>query len=277
MNMDIDFTASDGENIRTSLFGANNVANGTLILMVHGFKGFKDWGFWPFIGEYFADRGFAAVSFNFSHNGVGPSLTDFDELDKFTKNTFTREVRELQELIQAAKDGFFAGAKPSRIVLMGHSRGGGISLATARDNDSVAAVAVWASVASFDRYSDDHKARWRRKGYFEVLNTRTKQMMRLNATLLEDLDSHRDDLLNLELAVSKLVKPLMIAHGEQDVAVSVKEGERLYEAADKSISEYHRIEKTGHTFGAVHPFEGSTSALDKVLKLTGDFFEKNSG
>jgi len=37
---------------------------------VHGFKGFKDWGFVPYIGETFASKGFAFLTFNFSHNGI---------------------------------------------------------------------------------------------------------------------------------------------------------------------------------------------------------------
>lgn len=272
---DIIFQASDGEIIRTSVFGKENIGSGPVVVMAHGFKGFKDWGFWPYIGEYFAERGFVAVTFNFSHNGVGESLTEFDQLDKFADNTFSREVRELRELVAAVNDGFFGDIGGHDIGVLGHSRGGGIALAASAKDDLIIAVATWSAVADFNRYSDEHKKRWREKGYFEVLNTRTNQMMRLNSVLLEDLEEHGDDLLNLERAARGLGKPLLIVHGAQDVAVPIQEGKQLREWADDENTEFFRVENTGHTFGAVHPFEGTTDALESVLEKTTDFFGKN--
>ncbi len=272
---DIVFQASDGEIIRTSVFGKDNVGNGPVVIMAHGFKGFKDWGFWPYIGEYLADRGFVAVTFNFSHNGVGESLTEFDQLEKFADNTFSREVRELSELVAAANDGFFGDIGDHDIGVLGHSRGGGIALATGTKEDLINSVATWSAVADFNRYSDKHKKRWREKGYFEVLNTRTNQMMRLNSVLLEDLEEHKDDLLNLEKAARELGKPLLIVHGAQDVAVPIREGKQLRDWADDDKTEFFRVENTGHTFGAVHPFEGTTDALESVLKKTTEFFDEH--
>jgi hypothetical protein len=42
-----------------------------LIIFCHGFKGFKDWGCWQLVADYFVDNGFAFLKFNFSHNGMG--------------------------------------------------------------------------------------------------------------------------------------------------------------------------------------------------------------
>jgi pimeloyl-ACP methyl ester carboxylesterase len=275
MKKEIIFKASDGKKIRATLFGQENIGDAPCIIFVHGFKGFKDWGFWPYMGEYFASKGFVAISFNFSHNGVGESLTEFDELDKFAENTFSREVRELSEIVDACKDGFFGGMKTWRIGLLGHSRGGGIALATATRNPDVAAVALWASTATFDRYTDHQREEWRSIGYYEIINQRTKQVMRMNVTLLDDLDRHKDDLLNLEKAVRTLNRPLFIAHGEQDLSVPSAEGKRLFECSDRSLSEFHLIPKTGHTFGIVHPFAGSCETFDLLLDKTGAFFAVN--
>ena len=35
-----------------------------LVVIVHGFKGFKDWGFFPWLGEHLCAAGFAIVRFN---------------------------------------------------------------------------------------------------------------------------------------------------------------------------------------------------------------------
>lgn len=275
MKQDIAYQATDGEIIRATLFGQENLGAGPCIVFVHGFKGFKDWGFWPHMGEFFARRGYVALSFNFSHNGVGESLTEFDELDRFSENTLSREVRELSEIIDACRGGVFGDIAGMRIGLLGHSRGGGIALAASRAKHEIAATALWSSVSTFDRYTDHQREEWKRVGYLEAVNQRTKQVMRLNATLLDDLDSHKDNLLNLENAVHDLNRPLMIAHGEQDLSVKPSEAEQLFEWADKNLTELHLIPKTGHTFGIVHPFAGTTSEFDLLLDLTDSFFARS--
>jgi len=40
------------------------------VVVVHGFKGFKDWGMFPRLAERLAQAGFSAVSFNMSGSGV---------------------------------------------------------------------------------------------------------------------------------------------------------------------------------------------------------------
>ena len=40
-----------------------------VIIFVHGFKGFKDWGHFNLLMDYFVQQGFVFVKFNFSHNG----------------------------------------------------------------------------------------------------------------------------------------------------------------------------------------------------------------
>ena len=275
MKKEIIFNASDGETIRATLFGQENLGTAPSIIFVHGFKGFKDWGYWPYMGEYFASKGFVAISVRLSHNGVGESLTEFDELDKFAENTFSREVRELSEIVDACKNGFFGDMKHQKIGLLGHSRGGGIALATATHNPDVAAVAAWASTATFDRYTDHQRQEWRSVGFYEIINHRTKQVMRLNVTLLDDLERHKDGSLNLEKAVRTLNRPLFIAHGEQDLSVPPAEGERLLEWSNGSLSEFHLIPKTGHTFGIVHPFAGSCETFDLLLDKTRAFFAAN--
>lgn len=274
MSKEFIFVTSRNNKIRISAFGLENIGTSPCLIFVHGFKGFKDWGFGPYLGKYFADNGFFAITFNFSHNGVGESLTEFDELDKFAENTFSLEISELSEMIDAYKNGFFGITSNTKIGLIGHSRGGAIALLTAVSKSGVGAVAVWSSVSNLDRYSERQKDNWRKKGVFEVMNMRTKQTMRLNKTLLEDIERNGETTLNIQQAVSKLNKPLLVIHGEQDLAVSVKEGAQLYDWSDKSLSQFTTIRAAGHTFDIKHPFEGSNKKFDAVVNLTNEFFYK---
>lgn len=268
--------ALDGEKLQvTSFFNEHIKANKTLVF-VHGFKGFKDWGFGPYIGEYFYKAGFFVVMFNFSHNGIGENPFEFTELEKFAKNTFSREVRELDEIISAIRNGFFEEiSKDSKIGICGHSRGGAISLLSSVRRNDVDAVTVWASIAHLDRYSKRQKEEWRKKGTFDVMNMRTKQVMRLNVSLLNDIEVNSNGILNLENAVRNLNKPLLIAQGDQDLAVELEEAEELYSWSDKSKTEFFKMFGTGHTFDVVHPFAGTTPKFDKLLDKTLNFFNNH--
>ena len=99
--------------------------------------------------------------------------------------------------------------------------------------------------------------------------------MKLNVSLLEDIEQNINDRLNIEKAVRELNKPLLIAHGEQDLAVSFDEGKKLFEWADKRLTEFYPIENTGHTFDIQHPFKGSNNKFDALLNKTTEFFKRN--
>ena len=47
-----------------------NMFNGEIVIFIHGFMGFKDWGAWHLMAKVFAKAGFFFVKFNFSHNGL---------------------------------------------------------------------------------------------------------------------------------------------------------------------------------------------------------------
>jgi dienelactone hydrolase len=275
MKKDFVLITRKNEKIRITAYGFENINSAPCLILVHGFKGFKDWGFWPYIGNYFADNGYFVITFNFSHNGIGEKLTEFTELEKFASNTFSLECEELNEIIDAYLNDFFEGKSSSKIGIVGHSRGGGEVLLVSSRRKEIVAVTLWSSVADFERYTERQKAEWRKNGSFEVLNTRTNQIMKLNVSLLEDLEQNKDELLNLEKAAKNLKKPLMILHGEQDLAVPIKEAEQIYSWSDKEKTEFFKISGAGHTFNITHPFEGSNNKFDFVLEKTLKFFNKN--
>ncbi|MEE9442509.1 MAG: dienelactone hydrolase family protein [candidate division Zixibacteria bacterium] len=271
MKKDYKLRMTDGEYLTVTTYGKPDSKKPCLIY-IHGFKGFKDWGFVPYIGEFLSRRGFLAVTFNFSHNGIGENMTEFTELDKFANNTYSREIRELNELVAACKSGEFGPC--DKVGILGHSRGGGTSLLTAAQNKDIGAVATWSAVSSFNRYSENLKEKWRQQGFFEVVNQRTGQVMQLNTVLLDDIEENGAEGLNIEKAVKNLNKPLLVIHGEEDEAVPEKEADIIHNWADPKLSEILKIPGAGHTFGAAHPFKGSNEKLDQALAASADFFGK---
>lgn len=269
------FKLSDGEELDIDLYGADLPVDSPLIVYVHGFKGFKDWGFVHPLAEYLSERGFVVLTFNFSHNGVGRGSVDFNELDKFSRNTFSREVEELSQLIDVLSTGSSGTRKSDRIGLLGHSRGGAITLLAAARKPQVKAVATWSSVSHLDRYSPQQIESWRQCGHFEVINQRTKQVLRLGIGLLEDVEQNIRGSLNIEKAVRSLQRPLFVVHGEQDESVPASEAGEIVEWSDRSSSELLLVRDQGHTFGVVHPYAGSNPSFDVVLERTEAFFRKH--
>ena len=265
----------DGDPIRGDVFIGAAAKPESAIVICHGFKGFKDWGSFPYVAGQLAERtGYPAITFNFSGNGVGADLVNFTELDKFERNTFSKEIDDLEVILDAAEAGDLPGVgRRYSFGLMGHSRGGIAVIVTAAEDPRIDSIVTWNAVSKLDRWSDEHKEEWRRKGRVTVLNARTGQEMPLGLVLLEDYENNADrfDLLQ---AASDLQQPHLIIHGADDESVRVSEGERLYAASEKDTTRFERIEGAGHTFGAVHPFVGTTEHLTRVIELTADWFTK---
>src|SRR4051812_14796999 len=91
--------SGEGEKLRADLRYEVDGKKKPVIIFLHGFKGFKNWGPYPAVCEKIASSGFVSIAFNFSHNGVGDDLMNFTELDRFAENTFSRELDELSGVI----------------------------------------------------------------------------------------------------------------------------------------------------------------------------------
>ncbi len=248
-----------------------------LILFAHGFKGFKDWGCFPYLLDRLADSGFFCASFNFSYNGTGEAPEDqseFTRLDLFAKNTFTRELDDLGDVIDFLEEN--SGNYEydfEKLYLLGHSRGGGISILKAGEDSRVKKLAVLASVSSFDRYSDVLKTKWKEAGFFEVLNSRTNQVMRMDYTLIDDLEKNFKRL-DIRESVSRINVPVLLIHGTQDLSVDYSNAEDLFSRSNKNNTTLKLLDNTGHTFGAVHPFAGTTKALEEVIDDLTEFYQQ---
>src|SRR3954453_2419477 len=74
------------------------------VAVVHGFKGFKDWGMFPHLAERLARAGFTAVTFNLSGSGVDDA-GEFSLPDRFAHDTFTAGLTDLGRVLDALSEG----------------------------------------------------------------------------------------------------------------------------------------------------------------------------
>lgn len=251
-----------------------------VILFLHGFKGFKDWGPFPDACEEIARAGFGVVAFNFSLNGVGgEDMTDFDRLDEFARETLTQDLDDVGRVITALNDGEIstgkAGLSSDRIGILGHSRGGQTAVAAAAEYPEIAVLVTWSAVANYlDRWSSEMKNDWEQKGYTEIQNARTGQTMRINKEVYEDAHRNADRVIALN-RVGELHIPALFIHAQDDEGVSPRNAEILYRNCASSDKELKLIPGTGHTFDGGHPFEEDEfpPKFQKVLDFTQKWFE----
>jgi pimeloyl-ACP methyl ester carboxylesterase len=240
------------------------------VVICHGFKGFQEWGFFPYLAALLADRGFVVIRFNLSGTGMLPGDDLVTDPDAFQANTHGRELADLLTILEATGRTLAPGrVDRGRLGLFGHSRGGGNAILAA-SREPVRTLVTWASLAGFDRYTPEQKAAWRRDGRLPVVNARTGQQLALGLGLLEELETRED--LDVLAAARTVRVPWLIVHGEEDESVPASDADRL---AAASSGELLRIPSANHTFGARHPFVGPTPQLIQALNATQRWFRRH--
>jgi len=241
------------------------------VLILHGFKGFMDWGFFPEVSRRLAEAGFVAVSYNTSGSGIGADLQSFTEEEAFARNTFSRQLEDLERVRTFLAEGPSGPGADGPWGLLGHSMGGGVALLEAARADDCDAVVTWSSISTVQRYDEATVALWKRVGHIAVPNARTGQVLRLDRSWVDDVEANREAL-DVLAACRRLAAPVLVVHGTADESVPFAEAERLGEALPPDRSALLPLEGAGHTFGAVHPFAGATRSLERAIEATLDHF-----
>lgn len=247
-----------------------------LVIFTHGFQGFKDWGAYNLMAAHFTLSGFIFVKYNSSFNGTTvANQQEFVDTEAFGNNNFSKELDDLgvvTDWVCSAAFPLAERADTSKINLIGHSRGGGISLLKAFEDERVNKVASWAGVNEFGKFwKGDEMKRLHDDGVIYVTNGRTRQRLPVYSQLYEDYLANKQRLY-IPDAVRNLQKPLLIVHGSADETVPFQSALELKEwKADANLL---KVEGANHVFGASHPWEQKNlpAALKKVVEATAAFF-----
>ncbi len=98
----------------------------------------------------------------------------------------------------------------------------------------------------------------------------------MNWSAVEDLQRNKERF-DLRACTRGLQVPLLLVHGAEDLSVRVQEAQELFSAANLSRSQLQVIAHTGHTFGAVHPWQGTTPAFEAAVKHSIQWFSSHLG
>ncbi|MGJ8665267.1 MAG: alpha/beta hydrolase family protein [Patiriisocius sp.] len=244
-----------------------------IIIFCHGYKGFKDWGAWHLVAESFANAGFLFVKFNFSKNGgTMEQPIDFPDLEAFAQNNYTTELDDLERIITHISSTYETEVELN-VNLIGHSRGGGIVLIKAEEDNRVNKAITWAGVSDYKsrfKIGTPKFEKWKKDGRMFVENGRTKQQMPHDWQFFEDFKNN-EERLNIERAIKNLNKPLLIIHGDNDTSVHIEEGMALKKWQPKA--KFETVKNADHVFNTKHPWAEKrlSPQLEIVVNKTIDF------
>ena len=237
--------------------------NNELVLFVHGYKGYKDWGAWNIVQKEFVKNGIGFVKINLSHNGgTVENPIDFPDLKAFGENRYTYEIEDIISAIDFISKKI--DLEKFKLTLIGHSRGGGDAI-LAGSHPKVDRVITWAGIDDIpSRFpKGEELKKWKENGVRYIKNGRTKQDMPHFYSFYEDYLDNKS-VLDIKSNAKNLNIPTLHIHGEKDEAVSSLCAENLqkWTGGDLLI-----IENTGHTFGTKHPWHLETlpDAMQKVV------------
>ncbi|KAA0211292.1 alpha/beta fold hydrolase [bacterium] len=274
---------ADGEEIAGDLYLPAGEGTPPLVLILHGFKGFKHWGFFPTLAQSFADNGIAAAALSLSHCGVQGDTDQFNRLDLFEKDTWGRRLFDVQQVVEAAARGLLTDKREldrTRLGILGHSMGGGLGVLYAARDPRIRALVTLAAVSTANRFPPaEVKAHLKAFGHMKLTHARTGQELRVGPSFFEEVETN-PEAFDIRRAASRLEIPWLLIHGVDDQSVAFEESLTLLEAANTngvrgSNTRLLSIENTDHVLGTQHPFRRRTAEFVQAVDAALDFFKKH--
>jgi len=267
----------DGESVTGDIRHKDDGRPKPLIIIAHGYKTFKDWGMFPHIGEYFAERGFVTISLNFARNGVKTGEKKISDWDIFSRLTASSEIEDIHLVLNAVDEGaleyYGIDTEGTDRVLLGHSGGGAVSIIAASERAEMGAVISWSAPSTLDRFSSEDKKAWRENGALELHGDPEYGTIKIGIEPLDDIENNAERLRIIK-SVKNLECPVFIAHGTDDTTVPFSEGQALYSAAGNEKSKFFELSGAEHLYGVTHPYQpGSSDQLERLLDETNRWLE----
>ena len=246
-----------------------------VIIFLHGFKAFKDWGPWQKVARQFAENGFITVLFNFSHNGTSIDHPEsFVNKDLFSKWTISRDLEDINAVLNWINSEDFPAKefKGNKLFFVGHSRGGSLAIIAGAELGCNGVVTWNAPADFFSHWNKELLDQWQKEGIIYIENKRTGEKLPYSYEVYVDYKQNEDKYTPVK-RIKDLSVPVLIVHGDQDETVPVENAYRLKEANPSVNLEI--ISGGTHTFGGKHPYEESNliEPLNTVVKKTISFLK----
>jgi len=225
--------------------------NPPLLLMVHGFTGDRlgnPHGLFVKTAKIFCKKGYAVLRFDFRGSG--------DSADWFEHQNIDTELEDLKRVLNYIEK--LNGINKNKIGLIGHSRGGFVSVISASKDKRIKCLVAWSPAVFMKKlWGKKWVKNIRKNGHvYDIYGFKlTKQLV--------NRDFEFDNIIN---QVKNVKAPLLILHGNKDRSVPLYHSRELYRNANKP-------KKIIIIEGAYHGFFDDKN-MKKLSKLTVEWFDK---
>jgi pimeloyl-ACP methyl ester carboxylesterase len=236
-----------------------------IFIFIHGFKGYKDWGFIPYLAEQTAMSNAISITPDLSENGIINTNPPKFDAEIFAGQTISGHLADIEMLINELID------NPNKyeldemwngeIILGGHSLGGALSAMIAHKFSEIKKVFLLASIANINRNTERQLDVWKKKGFTALKIVSTGQILKLNYSYAKDKENFSDEQIAENL--SKFEGDALIIHPEEDLIVKPEESQKLNKYAKNG--KLVLIKKANHTFFANHIMNKPSDAIKEVV------------
>ncbi len=253
-----------------------------VIVISHGFLGYKDWGFFPYLTKRAVEKGYAAVRFSFSQSGVTPPSRSINRPDLFRENTIKSELEDYAVLFDALGSGelpFSERLDISHCALIGFSRGGATAVLYSSDpvyENKSARVKVLCTIGAMsDWFAFDNRMMdfWDENREMRIEYPGKGDLV-LGPSALEDYELHSSSY-HLLRAAGKITIPWLIFHGAKDSTVPTENSKVLYEHSDQRLSVLSIIEDCDHSMNWKSNSSESDPAFAKATETLFGFLSSH--
>lgn len=224
----------DGRQLDFELHGSLTQTS-TPVLFLPGLDLAPDWAFYPYLIGKIAEQRPVLIA------------------TRREGGKISEELAAAEALVDAvARGGLPESAqwRRGKLGLVAHGKGSGLAVLLAAGQPAIGAVLAISPMCTFNRESGDPESRVR-----------------------ADIAQHGVRF-QLELAARQVACKIVLVHGEEDDVAPFAEGEVLYHWLPKDKSSLVLLEKTGHSLGAQHPFDGTNKELDRVVRIARELFTR---
>ena len=162
----------------------------------------------------------------------------------------SREYGAINDLFDALAEGSLPfDLKSQQFGVFGHAKGASLALLLSAKTPAVCGAVAISPLCTFNRLADS------------------------DSSIQDDIGANKE-LFDLELAVRSQRCEVVVIGAEEDHIAPIDEAECVFHWAPKGLSSLVLLEKTGHSLGSQHPFDGSNKELDRVLKICAELFDR---
>lgn len=207
-------------------------------------------------------------------NGINDPDSGLVDPEIFGNNSITKEIKDINQVIDfVSMIDELKDLSNGKIILIGHSLGGAISILAANKKNNINKMILLASISNCNRYTKRQSAVWKILGKLEFEIYETKQKLYLNKSFLDDIEENYPPNCLCDI-LRELQTPVLIIHGTEDLSVRISEGKQLQNAAKNA--KLIAIPNTGHTFGISSKFTHTNDKLEYIINESINFIHNTN-